>query len=498
MIRIKKLNDSFIYVDCEPSIAYELHEKFSFYVPGYKYQPKYKLGIWDGKIKLFHPKEKQLQAGLLTDLIKWLKEEGLPFEIDKESFAHVNFKEALENITDHVAAYTKFTPYDYQLAYLRKSLMMNRALVLSPTGSGKSHTIYLTVRTILEKLPGKVLIVVPVTNLCSQMATDFAEYDPTGYIEAETHIIMAGREKVSDKRVFISTYQSIYKLPANSPFWDQFDAVLIDEAHLADSASLTGIVQKCVNCPVKIGYTGTLDGSKCHEMAMRGLFGPLLNEVDTATLQDAGILSKLEIRILKLSYTKKDRKVIGQCNDYKAEVDWLIKNKARNKIIIDEALKFDGNVVVMFQYVEKHAKVIYDELQEYVKSHGKELYLVYGGIDVDERERIRARAEVQSNLIIIASYATMSTGVNIKNLAGVIFAHSLKKQIKVLQSIGRILRTHSSKAVAILVDIVDDLSPSKSKPNFGMKHSLERMKVYVTQGFKYKIETVTMPETFDE
>ena len=63
-LKIHNKNHAFIHIDCEPSVANELSDFFTFYVPGYKFMPAYKNKIWDGKIRLYDVRKKELPAGL--------------------------------------------------------------------------------------------------------------------------------------------------------------------------------------------------------------------------------------------------------------------------------------------------------------------------------------------------------------------------------------------------------------------------------------------------
>jgi superfamily II DNA or RNA helicase len=66
-----------------------------------------------------------------------------------------------------------------------------------------------------------------------------------------------------------------------------------------------------------------------------------------------------------------------------------------------------------------------------------------------------------------------------------------KSKIKVLQSIGRMLRMHEEKTEAILYDIVDDLS-YKSKNNYTLEHFFERIHMYDNEQFQYKVYNVRL------
>ena len=107
------------------------------------------------------------------------------------------------------------------------------------------------------------------------------------------------------------------------------------------------------------------------------------------------------------------------------------------------------------------------------------------------RSTIRKIVEQSSSSIIVASYGTFSTGVNIRNLHNIIFASPSKSKIRNLQSIGRGLRKSDTKEIATLYDISDDLI-WKSKKNFTIQHFAERVKIYNEEKFDYKIYTVNL------
>lgn len=123
------------------------------------------------------------------------------------------------------------------------------------------------------------------------------------------------------------------------------------------------------------------------------------------------------------------------------------------------------------------------------KVHNKQIFLVFGDTDAEIREKIREISEVNSNVIIVASYATFSTGINIKNLSNIIFAAPMKSREKVLQSIGRGTRLHESKDSFNVFDIADNFTYD-TKINVFMLHLIERIKYYVSENFRYKITKV--------
>jgi len=345
--------------------------------------------------------------------------------------------------------------------------------------------IYSLVRHYLEVLPRdkKVLIIVPTTSLVSQMYSDFAEYsthDPNFTADKDCHVVFAGQDKIADARVIISTWQSIHKMPEK--YFDNYGAVFGDECHLFKSKSLTRIMSKLKDCPYRVGTTGTLDGTLTHKLVIEGLFGPVYKVTDTKNLMDMKLLSNLSIDCVLLDYEDKIKKQNARMK-YFEELEWLVTNEDRNNFIAKMAKSLKGNTLILFQLVEKHGKHLNKLIEEVCPDH--QVFFVYGGTDVQDRESIRKIAEENENAIIVASYGTFSTGISIRRLHNIIFASPSKSRIRVLQSIGRQLRKSEHKELARLYDIGDNLS-WKTWKNHTLKHFLERMKLYNAERFDYR------------
>ena len=161
-----------------------------------------------------------------------------------------------------------------------------------------------------------------------------------------------------------------------------------------------------------------------------------------------------------------------------------------NKFIRNLALDLKGNTLILYARVEGHGRVIYDMINSNVLEQ-REVFFVHGGVAAEEREKVREITETQNNAIIIASYGTFSTGINIKNLHNVIFASPSKSRIRNLQSIGRVLRKGNNKTKATLYDIADDIS-YKSRRNYTLNHLVERIKIYNEENFNYDIISIPL------
>jgi superfamily II DNA or RNA helicase len=477
---------SMLKVQCERGIAQELSEYFSFFVPGYKFMPAFKAKVWDGKIRLFNTMNGELSAGLYVYMIKFCAERG--YEMDTEETDY-GLPALLDKVDPEFLKefYKQLKlPYElreYQHDAVTVGLQRRNAILLSPTGSGKSLIIYCLMRHILGTEKNKILIIVPTTSLVEQLHKDFADY---GYdADNKVHKIYSGKEKVTNKRIIISTWQSIYKFPKK--WFEQFDAVFGDECHGFKSKSLSSIMNKATEAKYRFGTTGTLDGTLTHKLVLEGLFGPVYQVTATKKLQDDGTLAQLNITVLMLKYLEETREA-NKDNDYQKEIDFLIKHEKRNKLIKNMALNQKGNTLVLYLRVDGHGKPLFNMIKD-TAAEDRKVFFVSGDVAAEDREAIRRIVETQKDAIIVASLGTFSTGINIRNLHNIIFASPSKSQIKVLQSIGRGLRQSDDGSTTQLFDIADDLH-YKAKKNFTLLHSAERVKIYSKEQFNYKIVQV--------
>ena len=492
-ITIQKKNEVFMHIKCEASIEKELSEHFCFFVPGYKFMPAYRNRMWDGKIRLYDLRKKTLYCGLYKYLQEFCTIRNYTLnEVESEKYSTVyqlvthDINSFLSQLVLSVKG-SDITPRNYQLDALSQCLSHNKSLLLSPTASGKSLIIYLAVRYFLDYYDQNILIIVPTTSLVEQMYSDFADYSEKDNwdVEENCHRIYSGKEKFGLKqRVLISTWQSIYKLPAH--WFLDFGMVIGDEAHNFKAKSLTSIMEKCTEAKYRIGTTGTLDGSQTHQLVLEGLFGPVYRVTTTKELIDNNDLSQLDIKICLLKYSDEVCKIVSRLK-YQDELDFIVRYEERNEFIVNLADKTckDGNTLILFQYVEKHGKPLHSLLQERINNNRK-LFYVSGETDVDTREQIREITETQKDAIIVASMGTFSTGINIKRLHNIIFASPSKSQIRVLQSIGRGLRKSGDGINTTVYDIADDLH-WKSKKNYTLQHAAERIKIYSKEKFNYKL-----------
>jgi len=503
-IIVENIDNSFLYIDTDPSIAQELSDYFSFMTPNYRFMPKYKNGIWDGKTRLYKIIGSTLPAGLFNILLKFASDNDytvvdrrtpIPIETPSEDEIE-DFLTALQPHSDN----GPIQHYDYQVNAVKTSILDSRATIVSATSSGKSLIIYSLIRWYQQKTKGKILILVPTTNLVSQMHSDFDDYsrvDGFWDVEENVHKIHQGKKKNSDKQVYVSTWQSVYKM--SEEYFSQFDVILCDEVHGASAASIIGIMEKAKNAFIRIGFTGTLKDMKLHQLTIVGLFGDIKKVTSARDLMDRGFITKLDVKFMILKYNQSickeiNRRVVEKITptgkkiyrkNYIVEMDFITQCMARHLYICNLVSVLPGNVLVLFNKVQKHGKPLYEMMKQRLDKK-KNVYYISGETKVDNREKIRGSIEKETDSVLVASYGTLSTGVNIKSLQFVVFASPYKSEIKVLQSIGRILRKNKGKKKAVLFDIVDDFR-YKKYVNYSFKHFQKRFDIYKNEKFPINI-----------
>lgn len=467
-------------IDCkifaEPSILMELCDRFTFYAKGYKFNPKFKAGFWDGKIYLFSVKSQIIKKGLIDNIKDFCKENNYQITLNG-NFDDADF--STQEAKDFIASLNipeRFEIRDYQIESFVYCVRKKRSLFISPTSSGKSLILYWLYRYYNTKS----LLIVPKIGLITQMIEDFKDY---GYTEP-IHSIFAGETHDTNNKLTISTWQSLTK--KSSSWLNQFKLLVVDESHNATAACLTSIVGKC-NAEYRFGLTGSTDDLQVSLLTLEGLFGTYKKIISTRELIDKGYAANLEIKAIVLKYPAEirelnKRKIIP----YEDEISYLISSKRRNNFIKNLALSLKGNVIILFRRIDDHGAVL-KELFE--KNTDRPIYYATGDNNKDEKELIRQTVNKETNCIFLASMGTFSEGISIVNLHHGILAHPSKAKIGLIQRIGRGLRKSKEKTDFKLYDIADDMS-YKNKRNYTLLHFAERIKLYNQEEFAYNIYNI--------
>lgn len=502
-------------IECEDfDFIIELREFMSFYADGYQFQPSYKNKLWDGKIRLLNAADGRIYLGLWQEVKSFCERHNKVCHVDprisikplpKERF--VSFVNSLNIHTDGEA----ITPYDYQQDAAHYALENQRCLLLSPTSSGKSLIQYMLLRMYIMVMEhsgqdDKILIIVPRSGLVQQMVNDFKDYSSHNGWDVDKYIHkIDSTMKDTNKMVTICTFQSLsnVKTKPNREWFHKFGAVMVDEVHTATAKSVMYILESCVNATWKVGLTGTLDECKTNEMTLRGLFGPVMAVITTKELMDRGTVAQLTVRIgiLKhaVNYCKKlrssdrgDKDAAGKPKRRKAtyaeEIEYITTSVERNRFIMRFTAGLEGNTILMINQVE-HGELLYKTMKKALPD--RKIYMYTGATGVTERETIRQLMELQDGAIIIGSLGVLSTGISIKRLHNLVFAHPSKSRVKVLQTVGRLLRKSKFGNLVTMFDLVDDCSIGAYE-NYTLEHGRIRTRFYNDQLFEHNMTTIDL------
>lgn len=494
-IVVFKQNHAFLKLRCYQSTAMEISEAFSFSMPGAKFTPLFKMGRWDGMIRIFNLGTRLLPSGLFQHLVDIAKERnfvltviknpdepsyGLP--TDTEDVNETEIKEFVDSLDIH-SRNEKLSIYDYQYAAVYAAIHKRQTILKAATSAGKSMIVYAIVRYLTEVLGIRTLIITPTVGLVSQFNSDFKDYSCVNGYDVEKNVLMvsAGVDKTIKKPITISTFQSLKNVPDD--FFNQFGAIITDEGHTITAASFKRIYGNATETKFRLACTGTLHELKCNILEMIGLTGPVTNVVSAAELIAAGRAVPLKIKALQLNYPEEYCKALKKA-DYDTELNWILNNPKRVKFVVKLALSTKGTTLILFNRVD-HGKAIYDQLKEF---SSKPVHFIYGAISKDDREEIRQMANEEDS-IVIASLGTTKAGVNLPAIENIIDTHPMRSKISFLQSIGRGIRLKKGKTHCNLFTIGDNLT-YKTKVNTTFKHFGERLRLLSEEEHEFSVVSI--------
>lgn len=504
---IKKLNESYIKIKgYDEKLLRKLKDKFSFYTPNYRFHPRYKSGIWNGKISLFNLRNDTIPLGLSRLLYKTVKSYTSDIICDFSIFDN-GYKTSEQEILEfYKNLKLPFDMYDHQLEAIYKCMNNSRLTIESATGSGKSLDLFMICNLLKIKNENeKILILVPTTQLVEQMYSDFAEYTQNWdkKFTKNIHRLYSGYSKDIDfdkTFITISTWQSMKNL--DKQILKEYTSVITDECHIIfkdtdETKVVNELIHGCINAKNKYGFSGSIPDEYYCTIQLNSLFGPLERIVNAKELIELDILAKFDVKPIVLSYNvdkkielknqidliKNDAKNASM-KKYRCEVDFLKQLDEKYAFITKFCSKLNKNSIIMFKSREVGNKV-YKEL---FKLKDKRVYYIDGSTLTSKREEIRQNMEKYDNCLLVGSLGTVSTGINIKNVYNVVLIESFKAETKLIQTIGRTLRKLEGKK-STLYDLVDDLSLNRWS-NYSIRHFRTRAKIYKKEGHKISIKKI--------
>lgn len=497
-IQIIKVNEVRMRVIADLSIREELNDYFKFEDPNHVPNPFSK---WDGVVRLFTKNSGLIDIGLLFEVFKFCKTNSYTIELDpalkyiqdipdEEIHDFINSlhpKIRTEN-RDYIDAETR----DYQFDTIAKAMRQTRCVCELATSAGKSFILYVMTRYYRQRREAlesslRTLIVVPSIHLVTQLYDNFEEYAHGSDWKPVVHtqLIFEGATKDIYKPIVISTWQGIQNQPKE--WFQQFGDIIVDEVHTSKSDKLSYILNNCVNADQRLGVTGTLANTNVAGLQVVAHFGAYHKIITARDLINLGYATDVKVKMVELKHALADAIELHGA-EYKEEIDYLISHNARNQVLAKMALNLKGNVAIMFERIDAHMMVVYEMLSAVKKN----VFVINGEVDIKVRRQIQAAMEEGEDITLLASYGTMQQGVSIKKLHHLVLGHPSKSYIRVIQTLGRLMRQHSSKDFATVWDLVDNLSYNGSR-NHALRHSHERYKFYLTERHPVELMKVALP-----
>lgn len=485
----------YLVANGEPGLLRWLVEKFTIKMPDWKFTPAARFGDWKGDVH-FVGLDGKIPISFLPHVVRAIDDAGYKWYADIPADQIIDQNVTMESVkafSDMLLEGTKFKLRDYQLYCVWKMLQRKRGVIEVSVGGGKSIISYVFARVML-RMGHRVLLIVPTVTLVSQLRADFQDY---GWTDLDAYSVFIGGSKLlkvgpMEQLLVVSTWQSCVKY--GREWFASFGALLIDEAHGAKADSMRIIGENTVNAWYRIGMTGTMPESEFDCLRVESILGDVIAEVTSSELIAMGVLTPVQVVTVFASHPFTTRPF--QVRDYHVESSFIEECDYRRAFIckiINVKIPADDNVLILVKSISQLEQLSADIEK---KCSGRQVFKFYGGVGDREREEIRTSIENLSGVIVIATFKTFSTGVNVPRLHHLMLASTSRAKVSVIQSAGRVLRRHSTKDLAMVWDIVDvfpwdlwalhaPISDQNKEKNhsFSVLHQRKRKRYFIHAGF---------------
>lgn len=493
-------NDKILTLTSATEIELEqIRLSFTREIANARWDPRVKKGWWDGKIS-YLKSNKYLPSGLWHELVEVGKEYNYEVNIsgiERKFDTNINKQEFIAWVEEKWAN-SERKPRDYQIETAFQIIKYKSCLAELATSAGKTLIIFMVFSYLLEKEKSKkILMIVPTVDLVVQSTEDFYEYnEESTNIKLQIQQIFAGSIIKGASNIVVGTYQSLVK--KSKEFFDAFDVVVCDESHKAKSTSIKTILEKCDLADRKFGLSGTIPKSKSLDrLTIMAYTGPVITSIRADYLIEQGHITPCEVYAIELDYAPKEVREGFRTLHSRSEEDrkkllnleqnYAIQSDIRLEFITDMILKNKKNSLVLFYRIE-YGNKLYNKLRQ---KTNRRIFYIDGGTEKELREYQKSNLEDGEEKIMIASYGTFSTGINVKNIHTIYFTESFKSEVIIRQSIGRGLRLHEDKKKLLIIDFIDDFRIARFN-NYLYKHGLARQEIYREQNFPYQLRSMDL------
>lgn len=484
-----------VFVGLHPDHIGHFYEKYGVFSNNYYFNPKFKLGTWDGKIRYFH-KTGKTYVTLLSEIIPLVIQLGYKVQLDDQrSTARVEPDFIDKDFFHHIPHPITDEPWEmrpYQLDMVNALIANGGGVGIAGTGAGKTSMTAALAKAYENAAGFRSIIIVPDKNLTDQTVREYAYF---GLDVGE----FSGDRKEMKKQHVVSTWQSLQN---NPNFIQEFQVIIVDEAHGLRGNVLTELLCKYgKDIPYRFGVTGTLPKGESDQLAVKTAVGTVQYTIPAHVLQDQGYLAKLQIDCFQhiIDFKKLYQEYLDDTDDpkpmtyrkfvdtyfpdYASEKRYLQGHKSRLEWIADYIIaKHElqrGNVLCLVDGV-RFGKKLADAIPGAVFLSGKD--------KMKDRREVYHQFKDRNDVTLIATVQIASTGLDIPRIFNMISVDMGKSFIRVIQSIGRGLRLAQDKDAVHFTDICSDLKYSR-------KHLTERKKYYKEAKYPFNVAKVELPHS---
>jgi superfamily II DNA or RNA helicase len=501
-VKIRILDEvSMVLVGLSDEHLEYFYNKYGVYAPNYYFNPKFKLGQWDGKIRYFH-KTAKTYLYLIDDILPRIVDLGYKVEIDDLRNANVVKPEPVkEDIFQHIAHMETGLPIilrDDQLEGINVLIEHGYGICVAGTGAGKTLMCAALVSA-YGALGIKSLTIVPDQSLIRQTKLE--------YINCKLDVgEYSGLNKTLNHQHVVSTWQA---LKNNPKVVNMFDMVIVDECHGLRGNVLSKIVtDHAAKMPYRFGFTGTLPKEPSDVLAVHTAVGPQRFEMKARALIDKGVLANLHIDIIQLEEDLKDEwqkfcneEAIGKPPTYVQFKDSYFPDFASEKAYLhrhEDRIEWiaryietrrdmkKGNVLCLVDNIAFGRKIT-DQIEGAIFVNGKDVKSPV------QRQKVYDLFKERDDLVVIATVHIAGTGLNIRRIFNLMMVDIGKSFIRVIQAIGRGLRRAEDKTSVGITDLCSDLK-------YGKRHCRQRINHYDEAQYphkKYKVDYMEQLRSVD-
>jgi superfamily II DNA or RNA helicase len=452
-----------------------------YFVPGARYSAAYRMGRWDGSTSFMTPAGKTY-LNCLDKLLPVLQESGYEFDIeDKRAFHNFQFEPITEDhLSDqcwphgHRFAGQPIMLRDYQVEAVNACLANLQGVNVLPTSAGK--TIITSTLSKLCEPYGRTIVIVPNKNLVQQTEEDYRN------LNMDVGVLFGDRKEYECTHT-ICTWQSLNVLDKKHKDhldFDQMDkfmknltAVIVDECHRVSDTNVLHKLMTTVfkNVPIRWGLTGTIPEEELKQVGLFTAIGPQFGQLSAKELQDKGVLAKCQVDVWQTQETQ-------QYNTYQDELKYLVTNEMRLKWLAEqiEQLAETGNTLVLVDRIETGQK-LYNQISNSV--------FISGEMKSKDRRDHYKEINFSDNKIMIATYGTTSTGINISRIFNLVLVEAGKSFVRTIQSIGRGLRMADDKDHVTVIDVC-------SRMKYSNNHLLKRKAFYKNAEYPFEVKKIQL------